>query len=48
MYDDPGTLNDILNHHRSVFECIRNREPEKAFEAMREHIIYVKEYFHSR
>ena len=48
MYDDPGTLNDILSHHRPVFECIRNRQPEKAFEAMREHIIYVKEYFQSR
>ena len=48
MYDDPGTLNDILSHHRAVFECIRNRQPEKAFEAMREHIIYVKEYFQSR
>ena len=48
MYDDPATLKDILSHHRSVFESIRNRQPEKAFDAMREHIIYVKEYFQSR
>lgn len=48
MYEDPEALMDVLNHHKEVFEFIRNRQPEKAYEAMRMHILYVQEYFRKR
>ena len=48
MYQDENTLHDVLDHHRGVFAAIRDREPEKAGEAMKSHIRYVQKYFRSR
>lgn len=48
MYEDRRALMDVLDHHKSLFECIRNRQPDKAHEIMRLHILYVQDYFHRR
>jgi GntR family transcriptional repressor for pyruvate dehydrogenase complex len=48
MYEDPRALMDVLDHHKALFECIKNRQPEKAYETMRRHILYVQDYFHKR
>ncbi|WP_136797085.1 MULTISPECIES: FadR/GntR family transcriptional regulator [Desulfosediminicola] len=48
MYQDVDTLHDVLEHHKEVISAIRAHEPEKAGEAMREHMQYVKKYFRSR
>jgi GntR family transcriptional regulator, transcriptional repressor for pyruvate dehydrogenase complex len=44
----PDALMDVLEQHKALFECIRNRQPEKAHETMRRHILYVQDYFRRR
>lgn len=39
---------EVLDHHREVFHHIKAREPEKAYEAMHKHLIYVQEFFEKR
>ncbi|KJR99660.1 MAG: hypothetical protein VR65_15510 [Desulfobulbaceae bacterium BRH_c16a] len=39
---------DVLEHHRSILRHIKSREPEKAYEAMRRHLVYVQEFFENR
>ena len=48
MYEDSSTLHDVVEHHKAVYEAIRNREPDKASDAMRSHIDYVQRYFRLR
>jgi GntR family transcriptional repressor for pyruvate dehydrogenase complex len=36
---------DVLEHHRTVYRHIKDRQPKKAHDAMRTHILYVQEYF---
>lgn len=39
---------DVLAHHQDIFKYIKQREPEKAQKAMRNHILYVQEFFEKR
>lgn len=48
MYMDRRALEDVIGHHRAVYEAIRRRAPQEAFDAMQIHIEYVQEYFRSR
>lgn len=48
MYQDQARLEDVLEHHQQVFNAIRGREPQEAFDAMSSHIRYVQKYFQSR
>jgi GntR family transcriptional repressor for pyruvate dehydrogenase complex len=48
MYMDRQALEDVIGHHRAVYEAIRRRAPQEAFDAMQIHIEYVQEYFRSR
>ena len=48
MVETQTAYADVLEHHRTVFRHIKNREPEKAYEAMRRHLLYVQDFFEKR
>jgi GntR family transcriptional repressor for pyruvate dehydrogenase complex len=48
MYMDRTALEDVIEHHRAVFDAIERRSPQAAYDAMHSHIRYVQEYFRSR
>jgi GntR family transcriptional repressor for pyruvate dehydrogenase complex len=48
MYMDRKALEDVIVHHRAVYDAIVRRSPQDAHDAMRTHIRYVQEYFRSR
>jgi GntR family transcriptional repressor for pyruvate dehydrogenase complex len=48
MVEAHTAYKDVLVHHQTVFQHIKNREPEKAHDAMRRHILYVQDFFESR
>jgi GntR family transcriptional regulator, transcriptional repressor for pyruvate dehydrogenase complex len=48
MYMDRSALEAVIIHHREIFEAIKRRSAQDAFEAMRSHIQYVQEYFKVR
>ena len=48
MVDTRTAYKDVLGHHRAIFQHIKNREPEKAHSLMRQHILYVQEFFEKR
>ncbi len=48
MMDTQAAYNDVLGHHRAVYQHIKNREPKKAHDAMHRHILYVQDFFKNR
>ena len=49
MYEDPCALTGChYPSQNAASSHIKNRQPEKAHDAMREHILYVQDYFHRR
>jgi len=48
MYMDRTALEDVIAHHRDIFDAIKRRSSKNAFEAMRGHIQYVQNYFKTR
>lgn len=48
MLENPVAYDDVLQHHRDVYKYISTREPEKAYNAMRRHILYVQDFFEKR
>jgi GntR family transcriptional repressor for pyruvate dehydrogenase complex len=48
MYMDRAALEEVLNHHRAIYDAIKRRQPEKAHEAMQTHITFVQDYFRTR
>lgn len=38
----------VLKHHNSIYQSILDRDPDKAEEAMRKHILYVQDFFEKR
>ena len=48
MYEDRVALMAVLAHHKTVLDHIVNREPQKAQDAMLQHILYVQDYFRRR
>ena len=45
MYQRQGEHENVLDHHKQVYEMIKKRRPEEAGKLMRQHINYVQEYF---
>ncbi|MEJ5300605.1 MAG: FadR/GntR family transcriptional regulator [Thermodesulforhabdaceae bacterium] len=45
LYKNPKNIEIIISQHRAIFEAIQNRDPERAEEAMRQHITFVRDYF---
>lgn len=45
MKNNEVAYEDVLEHHRTIYRHIKDREPQKAHDAMRTHILYVQEYF---
>ncbi len=48
MKEDNVAYEDVLEQHRTIFGHIKNRDPQNAHDSMREHIIYVQNFFDSR
>ncbi len=48
MKENIVAYEDVLEHHRAIFQHIKNREPQKAHDAMRTHILYVQDFFKNR
>ena len=48
MGDVDLAYEEVLEHHREVFAHIKSREPQKAYDAMRRHLIYVQDFFEKR
>ena len=45
LYADPANLPKLIEQHSSVIQAIRERNPDAACEAMRQHITFVLEFF---
>ena len=45
LYSEPSTLEKVTGHHTKIFQCIRAHDPEGAYEAMKEHITFVLDFF---
>jgi GntR family transcriptional repressor for pyruvate dehydrogenase complex len=45
VFTGRGDQETILNHHRAVYNAIRDRAPEAAEEAMKEHLVFVVREF---
>ena len=48
LYEEPGNLDKIIEQHTDVFESIRRRDPDAAYEAMKRHILFVINFFRVR
>jgi GntR family transcriptional repressor for pyruvate dehydrogenase complex len=48
LYEEPGNLDKIIEQHTDVFESIRRRDPDAAYEAMKRHIMFVINFFRVR
>jgi len=48
MEENKVAYEDVLEHHRTVFDHIKNRQPDQAYEAMHKHILYVQHFFEKR
>jgi GntR family transcriptional repressor for pyruvate dehydrogenase complex len=48
LYAEPGNLERIVEQHTDVFECIRRHDPDAAYEAMKQHILFVLNFFRRR
>ena len=48
MKENEMAYEDVLEQHRAIYRHIKDREPQKAHDAMRRHILYVKEHFEKR
>lgn len=48
MYMDRTALEDVVEHHKTIFAAIQKRAAQEAFDAMRLHIEYVQVYFRNR
>lgn len=45
LYREPLNLKEIIQQHTQVFEAIRLRDPDAAYEAMKRHITFVMDFF---
>ena len=48
LYTEPATLEIITRHHNNIFNAIRDRNPDAAYSAMREHIMFVLDFVHEK
>ncbi|TKB27099.1 FadR family transcriptional regulator [Desulfopila sp. IMCC35006] len=45
MKDNEFAYQEVLEQHRTIYRHIVDREPQKAHDAMRAHILFVQDYF---
>ena len=48
LYTEPVTLEIITRKHNDIFKAIRDRDPDAAYNAMREHIVFVLDFVHEK
>ncbi len=48
LYETPGNIDVILKQHKTILGAIEQRDPDKAYAAMHEHIRYVMDHFKHR
>ncbi len=48
LYEVPEDIEAILKQHNDIFEAIKGRNPDLAYNAMKDHINFVLEFFKSR
>lgn len=48
LYEEPNNIVEILKQHKEIFHAIREGKPEAAFNAMRNHINFVIQFFKNR
>jgi DNA-binding FadR family transcriptional regulator len=44
IYDAPANFQKVLEQHLSILQAIRERNPDAACEAMRQHITFLMEF----
>jgi GntR family transcriptional repressor for pyruvate dehydrogenase complex len=47
LYKVPGNIETIIEQHQKIFQAIRRHDPVQSFEAMKEHINFVLNFFRS-
>jgi GntR family transcriptional repressor for pyruvate dehydrogenase complex len=45
LYEDLANTERIIQQHTRIVQAVKNRDPEEAYQAMREHISFVTEFF---
>ena len=45
---EPATLETIMRQHNDILKAIRDRDPDAAYSAMREHIIFVLDFVNGK
>ena len=48
LYTEPATLEMITRQHNNILQAVRDRDPDAAYSAMREHIIFVLDFVHEK
>jgi len=48
LYTEPATLETIMRQHNQILAAIRDRDPDAAYGAMREHIMFVLDFVHRK
>jgi GntR family transcriptional regulator, transcriptional repressor for pyruvate dehydrogenase complex len=48
LYTEPATLASITQHHKNILKAVRDRDPDAAYSAMREHIVFVLDFVHQK
>jgi GntR family transcriptional repressor for pyruvate dehydrogenase complex len=48
LYQVPENIETIIQQHKAIFDAIRRRDPEDAYNAMRSHITFVIDFFSRR
>ncbi len=48
LYEEPENIQSIIIQHKQIFKAIQARSPEDAFQAMRNHIRFVMDFFRNR
>jgi GntR family transcriptional regulator, transcriptional repressor for pyruvate dehydrogenase complex len=48
LYTEPATLEIITRHHNNILKAVCDRDPQLAYNAMREHIMFVLDFVHEK
>ena len=48
LYTEPVTLETIIRHHHDILKAVCDRDPQLAYCAMREHIMFVLDFVHEK
>ncbi len=48
LYTEPVTLEIIIRQHHNILKAVCDRDPDAAYSAMREHIMFVLDFVHEK